>query len=270
MNRNCLLAALLLVFAAGPAGVQGQEEVPPPVRPPHRILLQIEHRGPEAITAGDRRVIAERQEPLNTAISASGYDVQGGSWSYEQVVCPLFPSAILLSYSSDAGTTHGSRFVAVVPRGSGDAEIVSVLRGGNTRFKASYKNPATINIFNQLQSREGIAVRDPSMGQDDRWVKLALCYAELSGDHPTTLLTDTLYGEAYERNVNVPVRRVQPNGSIVFEFSDVNDPKATVQWDLAFDAHGQLTKVERAARPLNTPRRHVETQTELIPAPGSK
>ena len=31
------------------------------------------------------------------------------------------------------------------------------------------------------------------MNEDDNWVKLALCYAELAGHHPTTLLTDTLY-----------------------------------------------------------------------------
>ncbi len=266
MNRTTLLALFLLV-ATGAATVRAQDEEPPPVSPPHRILLQLEEHAPAAMSAADRETISARQEQMNAAIAAAGYDLQQGSWTQVQSACPVFPGAVFVRFSSNEGTTHADRFVAVVPRGTAEVRVVPVTRAGNSSF-SSYKSEGTIGIFNQLMTDEKVSVYDASMSHNDTWVKLALCYAELTGDHPTTLLTDTLYGEAYERNVNVPIRRLESNGGINFEFCDVNDPKATVQWNLEFNNHGQLAKVTRVPRPLNTPIRTLKTQTDLISAPA--
>jgi hypothetical protein len=276
MNRAFLISAILVVLAASPAAFAGQEEPPPPVRPPHRILLQVNQLDPEQISSVDRQVLTSRQTQLNAAQIAAGYDISEGMWKYQQAVCPVFPGTILLHYESDAGTTHASRFVAVVPRGETAVRIVPVLRGGNTPFKSAYKNANTIAVFNETMTREGVKVDGSEMSEHDEWVNLALCYAEMTGEHPTTLLTDTLYGEAYERNVNMPVRRIQSEASFLdpsktgysylLEFSDVNDPKATVQWDLLFDRTGSLKEVSREPRPLNTPLRTLTTQTDLVPA----
>lgn len=211
--------------------------------------------------------MTDRQPQIERTAAIFGYDLEQGSWSYRQAVCPLFPETMLLGYANNPGTPQANQFVAVASRGAGGVQVVPILRRGNTPFKSSYKNSNTISLFNRLLNREGVKIDDPSLGKDDRWVKLALCYAELSGEHPTTLLTDTLYGEAFERNVNIPVRRIQRDGSVVFEFSDVNDPRATVQWDLRFDRLGRLATVNRTPRPLNQPLRRLETQTDLIPAP---
>jgi len=265
MNRIALLA--LLLFSATAVAVPAQEEAPPPVAPPHRILLQLEEQAPDAMSARDRETLSARQDQMSAAISAAGYDLQQGSWTQVQSVCPVLPGAVFMRFSSNEGTTHADRFVAVVPHGSAEIRVVPVTRAGNASFSSAYKNEGTISIFNQLLTDEKISVYDASMSHDDTWVKLALCYAELTGDHPTTLLTDTLYGEAYERNVNVPIRRVETNAGINFEFCDVNNPKATVQWILEFNAHGQLAKVTREPRPLNKPIRTLKTQTDLIPAP---
>lgn len=276
MNRTSLISAILFVLAACPAALSGQEEPPPPVRPPHRILLQLDQLDPEQISSADRQVLASRQAEVNAAEISAGYDVSEGAWKYQQAVCPVFPGTILLHYESDTGTAHSSRFVAVIPRGETAVRIIPVLRGGNTPFKSAYKNGNTIAVFNETITREGVKVDGSEMSEHDEWVKLALCYAEMTGEHPTTLLTDTLYGEAYERNVNVPVRRIQSEASFLdpsktgysylLEFCDVNDPKATVQWDLLFDRTGLLKEVNRQPRPLNTPLRTLTTQTDLVPA----
>ncbi len=266
MNRTTLLA-LFLLGATGVATVQAQDEAPPPVTPPHRILLQLDEHAPDSMSSADRETISARQDQMNTAIVAAGYDLQQGSWTQVQSGCPVFPGAIFMRFSSNEGTTHADRFVAVVPRGTAEVRVVPVTRAGNASFSSAYKNEGTIGTFNQLLTDEKVSVYDVSMSHDDTWVKLALCYAELTGEHPTTLLTDTLYGEAYERNVDVPIRRIEANGAISLEFCDVNDPKATVQWNLEFNAHGQLAKVTRVSRPLNTPIRTLKTQTDLVSAP---
>lgn len=262
MSRISLLPAIFFFLATGPF-LRGQTDLSPVVPTPH-VLLQIEQRTPEQMDAADRQLLAERRTALDSAIADSGYDLHEGNWAYEQAVCSLFPGTMLLRYDRDAGTVHSSRFVAVLDRGTGEVRVAPTLRAGNTPFRSSYKNDNTFSIFNQILVREG-AASGKSLLAGDQWVKLALCYAELSGDQPTTLLTDTLYGEAFERNVNVPIRRVHADGSVVLEFCDVKDPKATMQWDLSFDSHGRLVAVERKRRPLNSPLRQLKTSTDLFP-----
>src|SRR5271166_3308915 len=132
MNRILLLPAVFLLLAAGSARCQEQEEAPPAVAPPHRILLQLEERSPDEMDAADRQVIRGRQQDLNAAVTASGYDLQAGEWSQVQAVCPVIHGALLLRFNSDSGTKYSSRFVAVVPRGTGEVRVVPVSRGGNS------------------------------------------------------------------------------------------------------------------------------------------
>ncbi len=263
MSRFSLLSVIVCFIALGSSLLRGQDTEP--VVPPPHVLLQLEQRTPQQMDAADRQLLSERGKELDSAIAASGYDLHDGNWTYEQAVCPLFPRTMLLRYDSDPSSGRGSRFVAVLDRGSSEVRVAPALRSGNTPFRSSYKNDNTYSIFNRIMVREGVLTGTSLSAANGQWVKLALCYAELSGDHPTTLLTDTLYGEALDRNVNVPMRWVHSDGSLVLEFCDVNDPKATIQWDLSFDAHGRLIAAERKRRPLNAPLRQLKTNTELYP-----
>ncbi|HVJ07034.1 MAG TPA: hypothetical protein VM554_01485 [Acidisarcina sp.] len=263
MSRISLLSTILLLTAGTPV-LWGQSDLQPVIPVPH-VLLQIEERSPEQMDAADRQLLAAQQSAIVSAATVSGYDLQQGSWTYEQAVCPSFPGTMLLRYSDASPAARASRFVAVLDRASGNVRISPIVRAGNSPFHSSYKNPNTFSIFNQLLAREGLRIEDPSLQDRGQWVRLALCYAELSGDHPTTLLTDTLYGEAFERNVNVPIERAEKDGSLTLEFSDVNDSKSTIQWNLNFDPHGKLVGVERQRRQMNSPVRQFKTNTELMP-----
>ncbi len=241
-----------------------------PLKPPHRVLLQLDQVDPAQMSSADTQVVASRQEQLNSAAAVDGFDLQQAGWKYQQAICPVLTSAVLLHYEMDAGTNRASRFVAVVPRTSGEIRIVPVQRGGNSPFIESDANGTTIGIFNSLVSASGINIYNPAMEENDNWVKLALCYAELAGHHPTTLLTDTLYGESFERNVSMPQRTLDKNGEFVLMFSDVNDPKSTVDWNLKFDKTAHLASVEVVPQKMNTPVRTQQTLTDLWPEKAAK
>jgi hypothetical protein len=273
MKRLFPLFAVAITMLFTTAGLRAQSEPKEPVSPlkgPHRILLQLDHAEPAQMSSADSQLVASRQAQLSSAAATSGFDLQDAGWNYQQAVCPAFSTAVLLRYERNAGTDSASRFVAVVPRQDGDIRIVPVQRRGNTPFTESDENDNTIAIFNQLVSASGIDIHNPAMNENDNWVKLALCYAELAGHHPTTLLTDTLYGEAFERNVTMPKRIIDLNGAFLLVFSDVNDPKSTVNWSLKFDKAAQLTSVEMKAQKMNTPVRTQQTLTDLWPETATK
>ncbi len=240
------------------------------LKAPRRILLQLDHIDPAQMSSPDSQLVASRQTQLNSSAATAGFDLQEAGWNYQETVCPLFSSAVLLRYEMGAGTNTASRFVAVVPRNSADIRIVPVQRRGNSPFTESDENASTIGIFNSLVSASGINIHSPYMNEDDNWVKLALCYAELAGHHPTTLLTDTLYGESFERNVSMPLRIVALKGHFILQFSDVNDPQSTVNWSLKFDKTAQLAAVETKPQKMNTRVRTQQTLTDLGPQTAAK
>jgi hypothetical protein len=273
MKRLFPLFAVAITMLCSTAGLRAQSEPKEPVsplKPPHRILLQLEQIEPAQMSSADSQTVASRQAQLGSAAATAGFDLQQAGWNYQQAVCPVFPSTVLLQYEREAGTNSASRFVAVLPRNSGDVQIVPVQRRGNTPFTESDENGNTIAIFNSLVSAAGIHVHDSSMDENDNWVKLALCYAALAGHHPTTLLTDTLYGESFERNVSMPQRIIDLKGEFVLVFSDVNDPESTVNWTLKFDKAAQLTAVELKPQKMNTPVRNQQTLGDLWPEAAAK
>jgi hypothetical protein len=273
MKRLFPLFSVAIIMLCPTAGLRAQSEpneLIGTLKGPHRVLLQLEHVDPAQMSSADSQLVASRQAPLNSTAATAGFDLQEAGWNYQEVVCPLFSSAVLLRYEMGAGTNTASRFVAVVPRNSADIRIVPVQRGGNTPFTESDENGNTIAIFNTLVSASGINIYGPYMNEDDNWVKLALCYAELAGHHPTTLLTDTLYGESFERNVTMPQRIVALKGTFILLFSDVNDPKSTVNWSLKFDKTAQLTAVETKPQKLNAPVRTQQTLRDPWPESAAK
>jgi hypothetical protein len=264
--------ALSLLFAAAVLHAQSEPKEPiSPLKPPHRILLQLDREDPSQMSAADSQVVASRQEQLNSAAATAGFNLQQSGWSYQQAVCPVLPTAVFLQYQAETGTSHASRFVAVVPRGTGDVQIVPVQRGGNSPFTSSSENGNTIAIFNSLVAQAGVNLYNPAMDEDDGWVKLALCYAELAGDHPTTLLTDTIYGESFERNVTMPKRTYNDRkGDFVLTFSDVNNPQSTVNWNLKFDKTAHLASVTVVPQKMNSPVRTEKPITDIWPEKAAR
>ena len=57
-------------------------------------------------------------------------------------------------------------------------------------------------------------------------------------------------------------------GPFVLQFSDVNDPKSTVNWSLKFDKTAQLAAVETKPQKMNTPVRTQQTLTDLVAGNG--
>lgn len=266
------ITAVTLLFATAVLHAQSEpQEGVSPLKPPHRVLLQLDQLDPAQMSPADSQLIATRQEQLNTAAGVAGFDLKQAGWSYQQAICPVLPSAVFLPYETETGTTRASRFVAVVPRSTGNVQIVPVQRSGNSPFTPSGENGNTIAIFNSLVSQAGINLYNPAMDEGDSWVKLALCYAELAGHHPTTLLTDTIYGESFERNVSMPKRTYDDRkGEFVLAFSDVSNPQSTVNWNLKFDKTARLTAVDVVPQKMNTPVRSLKTITDIWPQKAAK
>ena len=268
---RCSIAAIAMLLTTAVMHAQSEPKQPiSPLKPPHRVLLQLDQVGPAQMSPADSEVVASRHEQLTSAVATAGFDLQQGGWSYQQVVCPVLPSAVILQYQMGAGTSQASRFVAVIPRNASDVRIVAVQRNGNSPFTRSDANGNTIAIFNSLLSADGINIYGPAMQENDGWVKLALCYAELAGHHPTTLLTDTIYGESFDRNVSMPKRIYDKNGEFVLAFSDVNDPQSTVNWNLNFDKTAHLSSVKVVPQKMNTPVRTQKPITDIWPEKAAK
>src|SRR5450631_4466360 len=112
MKRLFRLFAVAIPMLFATAGLRAQSEPKEPVsslKPPHRILLQLDQVEPAQMSVADSELVASRQAQLSSAAAISGFDLQEAGWNYQQAACPAFSTAVLLHYEMDPGTIRASR-----------------------------------------------------------------------------------------------------------------------------------------------------------------
>lgn len=183
-----------------------------------------------------------------------GFDLGQGSWTYRQMVCPIFPRHILLRYTLDGGIGDVSRFTAVAPRdGREPVRIVPILRRGFSLYTPAPSNALSIAVFNDLRVHE-------NRGQKVDWLTAGLCYAALTGAQvvlPSAARANTR-SNAFVYQMD-PLLKIGDRGAATVRFLDVERPQRPVEWSLDFDKTGRLLTVTLSHFGGMTPK--------LIPAP---
>lgn len=205
--------------------------------PPSQRADAIAFLSQESMTEPDRQAVRDAWPAIQTKAALRGYNLERGSWSYEQIACPVFPDHLLLLYSRNNGVGDVSRFSAVVPRdGNGSVRVLPILRRGYSLFTPAPVNPLTIAAFNAIRAHE-----HPDRKVD--WLATGLCYAALTG---SDVKIPRVGNEAANHNVSLvmnSVLQVEEDGVAVVKFFDVEDPEQMKSWDLTFDKDGKLMSV---------------------------
>lgn len=189
------------------------------------------------MTAQDRQAVRDASPAIQKTAALRGFDIERGTWSYQQIACPVFPDHILLFYSRNNGVGDVSRFSAIVPRGSnGMVRVLPILRRSYSQFTPTPVNPLTIAAFNTLRAHE-----HPDRKVD--WLTTGLCYAAMTG---ADVKLPPAGIEAGHQNISLvmnSVLQVEEDGSAEVRFFDVEDPQQTKSWELTFDKDGKLMRV---------------------------
>jgi len=220
-------------------GTPLSEKVPPmpfpsgsgargPVKP-------IEFRTPEQMTEKDRNVEADGESSIRERVSFVGLEFNEGKWSYQQIVCPVFPNHVLLKFTRNMGKGDESVFTASIPRmGEGRVRIIPILRRGYSLFSPTPVNALTISAFNHIRAEEHPA------GPPD-WLATGMCYAALAGAHPQVSLgTEDTEARKFPSGV-AAVLEIPVTGGAVIKFLDVA-PSKPMEWTMTFNGKGRLLK----------------------------
>ncbi len=249
---SCVLASTVAAssIAAQATGPKAQERVmkiPPPVTeistpfaldaPPRQRTESIEFRDAGAMGALERQTISGAMPRIRENAALAGYDLDKGRWSYQQIVCPIFPRHLLLFFSRENGASDVSEFSAILARGGKErVRILPILRRSFALSPPAPVNPLTISAFNSIRAQE-----DPHRKVD--WLTTGLCYAALTGTH---VVLPRQAGNDKRGDVPLgmnPLLLVGADGSAAIRFDDVETPEMTKEWKLTFDSHGKLLQV---------------------------
>lgn len=201
---------------------------------------------PDAMTAPDRQAVRDASAAIAKNAAVQGFNLQQGSWSFQQIACPVFPGHLLLLYTRDRGVGDLSKFSAIVSRGeNGSVRILPILRRSFSLYTPAPVNPLTIVAFNVLRADEN---RDRKVD----WLATGLCYAALTGDE--VKLPPAGKGTTQQNVALVmdSLLQVEEDGGAVVRFFDVEDPQRTRSWALSFDRNGKLMRVAVAPVLLKT------------------
>ncbi len=249
---SCVLAAAFAVFScsAQPAGQKAQKGVvkfPPPVTefntpfdlnaPPSERTKSVAFRPEGSMTAEDRKAAAGAMPAIRERAALAGFDLGKGRWTYQQIVCPAFPTHILLFFLRNNGPGDVSEFSAILPRdGKGAVRVLPILRRSYALSPPAPVNPLTISAFNWIGAQE-----HPHKKMD--WLTASLCYAALTG---TRVVLPEQAGNQPGADVPLamnPLLQVGLGGGAVVRFDDVEAPRQLKEWDLTFDNRGKLLQV---------------------------
>lgn len=196
-------------------------------------LNSIEFRPLNAMSGPDRQSVLSAAPLIRSQAALAGFHLDQGSWREQQIMCPLFPGYLLLSFTRDNGPRDLSIFTAILgPGGASALRILPVLRRSYTSFIPAPSNPRTIAVFNRMREQEH------SQNKPD-WLVTGLCYAALAG-------ADVELPSPDKGNIPVamsPLLQVDADGSAVVRFVDIRDPRNFEEWDLSFNPRGKLLKV---------------------------
>lgn len=212
-------------------------------------------RAPEEMSQTDRLLASNDESSIAEHAQMDGFDLNRGKWSFEQIVCPGFPSHLFLRYTQNNGVGDVTAFSASIPRnGQGRVRIIPIQKRSYSLFSPAPVNAITIAAFNHIRVEEGAA-------QSSSWLGNALCYAALAGAQPQLASEKELRtGEsapALNAILEVPVK-----GGEVIKFVDEAAKPRPKQWTMTFSPNGKLTKASQAPAP--------SIETRSIPAtPGA-
>lgn len=234
--------------------------------PAHHI--QLVHLVPDAMGMQDSDTLHIRQAELIQAARIYGYNLEAGSWTYEQTLCAPMPQTILLHYRQIFPDGTESLFTALVPRESGRIRIVPVLYRNATPFVPAPKNPRNVALFNELVPRE-IAAK--ALAPDGNWLELGACYAEMAGARINLPRGSTIrIGVADAPSATIHLDPQTRTSRITF--ADRATQGAYRIWTIALDRQGRVAAastqdypvyVAKAASPVIGPSIH-----QSLPATG--
>lgn len=211
-------------------------ETPGPVRP-------IEFRSPGQMTEADREVEADGEASIRERVRYTGLEFNQGIWSYQQIVCPVFPNHVLLRFTRNQGKGDESVFTASIPRmGEGHVRIIPILRRGYSLFSPAPINALTISSFNHIRAEEH------PQGPPD-WLETGMCYAALAGARPQV---DPAPADPDARQLpsGVPAALDIPlKGGAVIQFLDIAAKPRSMEWTMTFSPRGKLLKATHIPAP---------------------
>jgi len=271
----CLITAGLS-FSVLSSSQRFERTVPPSVEP-HPFstvamrqtpLYRVEFRSADEISQGDRLLISNAESSIAEHAGFSGMEYQPAAWTYNQIVCPSFPSHLFLRYSRNNGAGDVSVFSASIPRnGEGRVRVVPILRRSYSLFSPAPINSLTIAAFNHIRAEEG------EQANAD-WLGKTLCYAALAGADPRILPSEA------EPSVREPVPsltammtvELTSHGDELLRFDDAGALPHPMQWTMTFTRKGKLVKATRTRADLVTakpaPQKSPVIHTRQVAAAG--
>ncbi len=197
---------------------------------------QLEFRVPDQMTSADRDLAEANQGEIARRARFQGFDLESGDgWGYEQAVCPVFPSHLILEYSRVERRGDVTLFSAVIPRGEGHVRVIPVRRRSYSLWTPTSSNSITLNDFNHM-------VVEGGAGLTPDWLTLGLCYAALAGGHVRAALVSQTSDQF---PLYPPARLVlDKDGTARVEFTDVTTGVPSMEWKMDFTRTGRLQKVK--------------------------
>lgn len=185
----------------------------------------------------DASLVDKKRREIAQEAEFFGYDLNSGSWTYDQVLCPDMPEALILHYRSRSRTGAESLFTAIVPKESGRVMVVPVLFRGAIPFHAAAGSQRSITAFNQAIPKE---IAEKAAQEDGPWLMLGMCYAAVAGAEPQ--VPERMNTDVALVRAPVPTLRMNSgNGSREILFSDRNNPGQYMVWSITLTNQGRVT-----------------------------
>jgi hypothetical protein len=230
----------------------------------HIVTLPV--RTAAEMTDEDAALLNRREADVSRAAAFYGFDISDSvRWTYEQVVCHTLPDHLILAFTNRTSPKGPSRFVAVVPHGSGDVQVVTDFTHGLLPFHPTWKSGNAYAVFNRMVAADR---GEHGLQPNSHWLNLGMCYVALAGGSVPKVaapLGDVAASDALlKRDGFTPIIRFGDHGAADVAFSDVQALKHTANWTLSFDGSGRLKKAElREDKPV--PVRDVPMAAEPAP-----
>lgn len=270
----CGAAACFAAFAQSTTTTGKSWEVPSGVAPqPFRAdskrshaVRAIEFIPQDRISERDKLIAADAESSVAERAHWSGFSLEEGNWSYQQVVCPSFPGHVFLRYTRNNGAHDVTVFSVSIPRDGQRVRIIPILKRSYSLFAPAPINALTISAFNHIRAEEH--------GSDKAdWLENGLCYAALAGANP---ITAPPYAQP-KLGRPVPavsaVLAIEEKGGEVMRFADSSSKTKPVEWKLTFNYKGRLVKVAHTQAPMRVvhpvPARAGATKTWTVPGAAS-
>lgn len=199
----------------------------------------------EQMSRSDQLLAADAESSIAEHAANNGFDMNEGTWSYQQIDCPAFPNHLFLKYTRNNGASDLTVFSASIPRNQeGRVRIIPILKRSYSLFAPAPINALTISAFNHIRSEDG-------QDNSPNWLGNGLCYAALAGANPELPTEDP-------PAVNKPVPSLtavletEPKGGAVIRFVDAKAVPRQMEWKMTFDTKGKLVKAAHTPESMIT------------------